>query len=233
MRALFIGSFLGLVAAPALAAAMPEPQPLASTVSAIFAMADANHDGVVDRSELETALASFKEQVRPGFEHDWSVMVRVAGADPTADAIDFPAAARGTLALYGLADTNHDDVVTADEARALLATMTGDEREAAAEFMTTADANGDGTVDASELSALRTDVETYLAAQARDPDEVPEGGVVSKAATLQGFLDRADAVREDAMARFERIAAAGAPVKLTALQLDVGRVASALPEGER
>jgi hypothetical protein len=84
-----------------------------------------------------------------------------------------------------------------------------------------------------ELSALRTDVETYLAAQARDPDTVPEGGVVSKAATLQGFLDRADAVREDAMARFERIAAAGAPVKLASLQLDVGRVASALPDGER
>lgn len=233
MRALFIGSFLGLVTMPALAAAMPEPQPLASTVSQIFAAADANHDGVIDRPELESAIASFRDQVRPGFEHDWSVMIGVAGADPKAGVIDFPAAARGTLALYDRADTDHDDVVTPHEMKALLATMSGDEREAAAEFMATADANGDGTVDASELASLRTDVEAYLAAQARDPDAVPDGGVVSKAETLQGFLDRADAVREDALARFDRIASAGAPVKLSALQIDVGRVASAAPEGVR
>jgi hypothetical protein len=31
--------------------------------------------------------------------------------------------------------------------------MTGDEREAAAEFMTTADANGDGTVDKEGFAA--------------------------------------------------------------------------------
>ena len=99
MRALFIGSFLGLVAVPALAAAMPEPQPLAATVSAIFAAADVDHDGVVDRRELEAAIAGFREQVRPGFEHDWGVMMRVAGVDPMAPGIDFPTAARGALAL--------------------------------------------------------------------------------------------------------------------------------------
>jgi Ca2+-binding EF-hand superfamily protein len=234
MRALFIGSFLGLVAVPALAAAMPEPQPLAATVSAIFAAADVDHDGVVDRKELEAAIAGFRDQVRPGFEHDWSIMLRVAGADPEADGIDFPAAARGTLALYGLADTNHDDVVTPEETRAFLATMSGDEREAAAEFMTTADADADGKVDAAELASLRTDVESYLAAQARDPDQVPEGGVVSKSATLQGFVERADAVRNDAMARFDRIAGAGTSAKLAVLEIDVGRVAEALPPaGER
>lgn len=232
MRALFIGSFLGLVALPALAAAMPEPQPLATTVSAIFAAADANRDGIVDRKELETALATFREQVRPGFEHDWSIMLRVAGADPKADGIDFPAAARGTLALYALADANHDDVVTPTEIATFLATLSGDEREAAAEFMTTADADLDGTVDAAELASLRADVEGYLAAQARDPDQVPEGGVVSKAATLQGFVDRADAVRDDALARFERIAGAATSVKLAVLEIDVGRVADALPPGE-
>ncbi|MGU3661150.1 hypothetical protein [Methylobacterium fujisawaense] len=233
MRALFFGSFLGLVAMPALAAAMPEPQPMATMVSLIFEMADANHGGVVDRAELEASIASFRAQVRPGFERDWSVMIRVAGADPTSGAIDFPAAARGTLALYDRADADHDDVVTLEEMKALLATLPEDEREAAAEFLTTADANFDGTVDASELASLRTDVETYLAAQARDPDTVPEGGVVSKAETLKGFLERADAIREDAMARFDRIAAAGAPVKLSALQIDIGRVASAAPEAGR
>ena len=56
---------------------------------------------------------------------------------------------------------------------------------------------------------------------------------MSKADTLKGFLDRADAIREDAMARFDRIAAAGAPVKLSALQIDIGRVASAAPEAGR
>lgn len=233
MRAFLFGSFLGLVAMPALATAMPEPQPLATMVSLIYEMADANHDGVVDRSELEASIASFRAQVRPGFERDWSVMIRVAGADPKAGIIDFPAAARGTLALYDRADTDHDDVVTPQEMKALLAKLPEDEREAAAEFMTTADANFDGIVDASELASLRTDVETYLAAQARDPDAVPEGGVVSKADTLKGFLDRADAIREDATARFDRIAAAGAPVKLSALQIDIGRVASAAPEADR
>lgn len=232
MRALFIGSFLGLVAVPALAAAMPEPQPLAATVSAIFAEADADHDGLVDRKELETAIGAFRDRVRPGFEHDWGVMMRVAGVDPAASGIDFPAAARGALSLYGLADADHDDVVTPAEARAFLATMSGDEREAAAEFMTTADANGDGTVDAAEIAALRTDVETYLAAEARDPDTVPEGGVVLKAATLQAFLDRADAVRDDAMARFERIAGAETSVKLAVLEVDVGRMAEALPPAD-
>ncbi len=234
MRALFIGSFLGLVAVPALAAAMPEPQPLAATVSAIFAAADVDHDGVVDRRELEAAIAGFREQVRPGFEHDWGVMMRVAGVDPMAPGIDFPTAARGALALYERADANHDDVVTPEEARAFLTTMSGDVREAAAEFMATADDNFDGTIDAAELSGLRTDVETYLAAEARDPDTVPEGGVVLKAATLQAFLDRADAVRDDAMARFDRIAGTGTSVKLAVLEVDVGRVAEALPPaGER
>lgn len=178
MRAILFGSFLGLVTMPALATAMPEPQPMATMVSLIYEMADANHDGVVDRSELEASIASFQAQVRPGFERDWSVMIRVAGADATSGVIDFPAAARGTLALYDRADADHDDVVTREEMKALLATLPEDEREAAAEFMTTADANFDGTVDASELASLRTDVETYLAAQARDPDAVPEGGVV-------------------------------------------------------
>lgn len=206
---------------------------MATMVSLIYEMADANHDGVVDRSELEASIASFQAQVRPGFERDWSVMIRVAGADATSGVIDFPAAARGTLALYDRADADHDDVVTREEMKALLATLPEDEREAAAEFMTTADANFDGTVDASELASLRTDVETYLAAQARDPDAVPEGGVVSKAETLKGFLDRADAIREDATARFDRIAAAGAPVKLSTLQIDIGRVASAAPEAGR
>ena len=112
--------------------------------------------------------------------------------------------------------------------------MSGDVREAAAEFMATADDNFDGTIDAAELSGLRTDVETYLAAEARDPDTVPEGGVVLKAATLQAFLDRADAVRDDAMARFDRIAGTGTSVKLAVLEVDVGRVAEALPPaGER
>ncbi|MGU3560548.1 hypothetical protein [Methylobacterium radiotolerans] len=188
---------------------------------------------MIDRSELEASIASFQAQVRPGFERDWSVMIRVAGADATSGIIDFPAAARGTLALYDRADADHDDVVTPEEMKALLATLPEDEREAAAEFMTTADANFDGTVDASELASLRTDVETYLAAQARDPDAVPEGGAVSKAETLKGFLERADAIREDAMARFDRVAAAGAPVKLSALQIDIGSVASAAPEAGR
>lgn len=234
MRAFLFGSFLGVVAMPALATAMPEPQPLSTMVSLIYEMADANHDGVVDRSELEASIASFRDQVRPGFERDWSVMIRVAGADPQAGGIDFPAAARGTLALYDRADVDHDDVVTPQEMQALLATMPEDERDAAAEFMSTTDANFDGTVDASELASLRTDVETYLAAQARDPDAVPEGGSVSKAETLQTFLDRADAVRDDAMARFDRIAGTGTSVKLAVLENDVGRVAEALPPaGER
>jgi hypothetical protein len=234
MRTFLVGSFLGLVAIPALAMAMPEPQPMSTMVSLIYELADANHDGVVDRSELEASLASFRDQVRPGFERDWSVMIRVAGADPKSGIIDFPAAARGTLALYDRADTDHDDVVTPQEMKALLATLPEDEREAAAEFLTTADANFDGTVDASELASLRTDVETYLAAQARDPDAVPEGGSVSKAETLKGFLDRADAIRDDATTRFDRIAGTGTSVKLAVLENDVGRVAEALPPaGER
>lgn len=232
MRALSIGSFLGLVAVPALAAAMPEPQPLATTVSAIFAAADVDHDGLVDRKELEAALAGFRDQVRPGFEHDWGVMMRVAGVDPSAPGIDFPTAARGALSFYDRADANHDDVVTPEETRAFLATMSGDVREAAAEFMATADDNFDGTIDASELAGLRTDVEAYLAAEARDPDSVPEGGVVRKADTLQSFLDRADAVRDDALARFDRIAGTEKSVKLAVLEIDVGRVAEALPPTE-
>lgn len=228
MRAFALGSLACLIVLPSLAQAMPEPQPLAPLVSAIYAAADADGDGLVTRAELDGALTSFEARTKPDFERDWATMLRVAGLDGKADRIDFPAAVRGALALYVRADADGDDRITADEMRAFAATLPGDDGDAALESMATADADMDGTVDPSELASVRKDLENYLAVQAIDPDAVPEGSVVLKSETLARFVERAQAVRVDALGRFERVSANGGSAQVSLLQADANRVAEAL-----
>ena len=233
MRALALGSLACLIVLPSLAWAMPEPQPLAPQVSEIYAAADADGDGLVTRTELDGALSALEARTKPDFERDWAAMLRVAGIDGKADRIDFPAAVRGALALYAKADANGDDRVTIDEARSFVETLAEDDREAAMEAMSIADADMDGIVDPSELASVRKDLENYLAAQAVDPDAVPEGGVVLKAETLSRFVERAQAVKADALGRFERVSANGGSAQVALLQADANRVAEAVAPDAR
>ena len=227
MRATLIGSFIAF-ALPSMVQAMPEPQPLASMASAIYVAADADGDGLVTRAELDGALAALEARTPMDFERDWATMLRVAGIDAKADRVDYPAAVRGALALYGHADANGDDRVTADEMRAFAATLPEDDRDAALEMMATGDADTDGVVDSSEMASVRKDLENYLATQAVDPDSVPEDSHVLKSETLAGFVERARAVRWDVVGRFERVSANGGSAQVSLLQADANRVAGAI-----
>ena len=233
MRALVLGSLTCLIALPSAVLAMPEPQPLASLASAIYSAADADGDGLVTRTELDAALVSFSNRTQPDFERDWATMLRVAGVDERADRIDFPAAVRGALGLYGRADVDGDDRVTEAEKLALVATLPEDDRDAALELMASADADMDGVVDPTELANVRQEVENYLAAQAVDPDAVPADGVVLKTDTLARFMERAEALKADTLLRFELVAANGGSAQVSLLRSDADRVAEAVAPDAR
>ncbi|EHP94698.1 hypothetical protein [Methylorubrum extorquens] len=179
MRLVLLGSLLAFVL-PSVAQALPEPQPVTTMASAIYAAADRDGDGSVTLVELVDALAALDARTASDFERDWATMLRVAGIEAKADRVDYPVAVRGALALCGRADANGDESITGEEMRALAVTLPEADRDAALELMATADEDGDGSVDASELAAVRSDLENYLAAQAGDPDQVPRDSIVLK-----------------------------------------------------